>query len=288
MARKKKAAACPKCSLESGSGRWMLTYLDMVTLLFGVFIILYAMSKPDAKKFDEVAQALKEGFGSGGMAVMRGRSEGGVTPIQNLQPQGTQSEVPKFTIHQNILEQLKAKNVKVEELENGYHLVLEGDMFFAPGEWKLNLERSRDVLQLIAKVADTVPDNYRFEVVGNTDNTPVGPETGGAGVIETNWELSVLRAASVTTGLQRYGVNPAILKATGRAEYNPAVQNDTNEHRAQNRRVDVYITGEGGKLKATVEQESGREAVQLSGGMAVKRPAGAEAKGEGEGEGGGH
>jgi len=273
MARKKKTAGCPKCSLESGSGRWMLTYLDMVTLLFGVFIILYAMSKPDAKKFEEVAQALKEGFASGGMSVMRGRSEGGVTPIQNLRPQGTQSEVPKFSIHQNILEQLKARNVKITEIENGYHLVLEGDMFFGPGEWKLNMEKSRDVLQTVALIGDAMPDSYRMEIVGNTDNTPVGPGTQGDGIVETNWELSVLRAASVTNGLQRFGVDPSKLKATGRAEYAPAVPNMNNEARAQNRRVDIYITGEGGKLKAQTVQESGREAKQLSGGLANQRNA---------------
>lgn len=271
MARKKRVAPCPRCNAESGSGRWMLTYLDMVTLLFGVFIILYAMSKPDAKKFDEVAQALKEGFANGGMAVMRGRSEGGVTPIQNLRPQGTQSEVPKFTIHQNILEQLKAQGVVIKEIENGYHLVLEGDMFFGPGEWKLNMERARTVLQSVSLVADAMPDNYLMEVVGNTDNTPVGPGTEGEGIVETNWELSVLRAASVANGLQRFGVDPSKLKATGRAEYAPAVPNINNEARAQNRRVDIYITGEGGKLKAQTELESGRETKQLSGGMANQR-----------------
>lgn len=283
MAKKHKATECPRCNAESGSGRWMLTYLDMVTLLFGVFIIMYAMSKPDAKKAEEVAAALKQGFGSGGMTTTRGKSEGGVTPISNLKPQGTQAEIPKFTIHQNVLQQLQSKNVAVNETETGYHLVLTGDAFFAPGQWKLDMEKNREVLQLIALVGDAMPDTYRMEVVGNTDDTPVGASGSAGGVIETNWELSTLRAASVVTALQRYGVTPGKMKATGKAEFNAMVPNTNNENRAQNRRVDIFITGEGGKLKATVEQESGREIRLLSGGMSPVQP---EASGAEGGQGG--
>ncbi len=267
MAKKHKEVECPRCNAESGSGRWMLTYLDMVTLLFGVFIIMYAMSKPDAKKAEEVAAALKNGFGTGGSSTMRGRSEGGVTPIANLKPQGTQAEVPKFTIHQNVLQQLQSKNVAVSENETGYHLVLTGDAFFGPGQWKLDMEKNRELLQLIALVGDAMPDTYRMEVVGNTDDTPVGAGTAGNGIIESNWELSTLRAASVVTALQRYGVPAEKMKASGRAEYNPMVSNLNEEGKSKNRRVDIFITGEGGKLKAQTEQESGKEIMQLSGAM---------------------
>ncbi len=59
MAKKQKQEE--HASGESGSGRWMLTYLDMITLLFGVFVIMFAMSSIDKGKFQEVAQSLQLG-----------------------------------------------------------------------------------------------------------------------------------------------------------------------------------------------------------------------------------
>ncbi|GBF51205.1 endoflagellar motor protein [Leptospira ryugenii] len=57
----------PKSSIESeelhSQERWLLTYADMITLLLGLFIILYAISKVDTKRLSEVASDIKKGFG---------------------------------------------------------------------------------------------------------------------------------------------------------------------------------------------------------------------------------
>lgn len=45
--------------------RWLLTYADMITLLLGLFIILYSISNVDRKKLDNVAEAIRVGFGFG-------------------------------------------------------------------------------------------------------------------------------------------------------------------------------------------------------------------------------
>lgn len=59
MARKKKGHDEEHINHE----RWLLTYADMITLLMCLFIILFAMSKLDAKKYDEMARSLAQGFG---------------------------------------------------------------------------------------------------------------------------------------------------------------------------------------------------------------------------------
>jgi len=67
--------------------RWLLTYADMITLLMCLFIILFAMSKLDAKKFDEVAKSLAQGFGQvvnisqGSMSVLP--ATGDTVSLQN-------------------------------------------------------------------------------------------------------------------------------------------------------------------------------------------------------------
>jgi len=43
--------------------RWLVSYADMVTLLFALFVVLYAISQVNQKKFDEVSTSLAVAFG---------------------------------------------------------------------------------------------------------------------------------------------------------------------------------------------------------------------------------
>lgn len=43
--------------------RWLVSYADFITLLFAVFVTMYAMSQTDKKKVEEVAAAMRESFG---------------------------------------------------------------------------------------------------------------------------------------------------------------------------------------------------------------------------------
>ena len=44
--------------------RWLISYADMVTLLFALFVLLFAISQINQKKFDELAVSLATGFGT--------------------------------------------------------------------------------------------------------------------------------------------------------------------------------------------------------------------------------
>lgn len=75
----------------------------------------------------------------------------------------------------------------------------------------------------------------RVEIVGHTDSS--GPET-------YNRTLSQRRADSVRQFLESRGVDASILSARGEGEANPLADNATRQGRAQNRRVDILISGE--------------------------------------------
>ncbi len=79
----------------------------------------------------------------------------------------------------------------------------------------------------------------QIDVVGNTDNVPIGPEL--AERYPSNWELAGARAAIVVRFLQTGGVNPAQLEAISNGQYHPVASNDTAAGRAQNRRTDLLI-----------------------------------------------
>jgi chemotaxis protein MotB len=74
-------------------------------------------------------------------------------------------------------------------------------------------------------------------VEGNTDNVPIANAQ-----FPSNWELSAARATGVARYLVEHdGLAPRRISALGYGEYRPRVPNDTDAHRAENRRVDVVI-----------------------------------------------
>jgi chemotaxis protein MotB len=74
-------------------------------------------------------------------------------------------------------------------------------------------------------------------VEGHTDNKSIATSN-----VRDNWDLSVLRSASVVRTLQKqYDVDPARMIAAGRSEYVPVMSNDTPEGRSTNRRTRIVI-----------------------------------------------
>jgi chemotaxis protein MotB len=81
-------------------------------------------------------------------------------------------------------------------------------------------------------------------VIGFTDNVPIGPDLQQQGVT-SNQQLSLKRAQTVMQFLIAQGVNPTLVSAQGMGESNPIASNDTPQGRAQNRRVELTLSGSG-------------------------------------------
>jgi chemotaxis protein MotB len=98
----------------------------------------------------------------------------------------------------------------------------------------------------IAKIAPILApmQTAQITVIGYTDNVPIGPELAAQG-ITTNQQLSLRRAQTVMNYLISQGVNPATLTAQGMGEADPVASNDTPQGRAQNRRVELTLPGQG-------------------------------------------
>jgi chemotaxis protein MotB len=112
---------------------------------------------------------------------------------------------------------------------------LSDKMVFTSGSTDIS-PRAKEVLAKVATVINAKPE-MEVLVEGHTDNVPIVKEC-----IKDNWDLSVLRATSITRVLQKdYGVNPARITAGGRAEYVPLVNSDTPEARSTNRRTRIVI-----------------------------------------------
>jgi len=129
--------------------------------------------------------------------------------------------------------------------EKGLVVSLREKLMFDSGGAEIYQE-AKDILKDITKEIGDVPNNTRIE--GHTDNVPIGPELKSK--FPTNWELSTARATNVTRYLlETLNFPPQRISSAGYGEYQPVVDNDTEEHRGMNRRVDIVVQRIGTGLK---------------------------------------
>ncbi len=126
--------------------------------------------------------------------------------------------------------------IKMMLLADGLHLVLPQDVLFTSGTTTLSSDGHDLIVELVEEI-NQLP--YQIAVLGFTDNVPVGPKI--AERYPSNWELAGARAASVVRVMQEAGVPADQLIAVSRGETEPIASNDTEEGRAQNRRIDVRL-----------------------------------------------
>ncbi|MBX6371445.1 MAG: flagellar motor protein MotB [Acidothermus sp.] len=250
--------------------RWLLTYADMITLLMVLFIVLFAISVVDKKKFAELADGLAHQFGStpkvlpAGTGVMDGGKTANhdtgqltnnpdqpIAPISDAeqsheQPSpaasasaAAQEKETLLDAQRRIQQALQAKGLAGEvnfrlEARGLVVSIVTDQVLFDTGKADLR-PAGKQVLDAIAPVLRTLPNN--FSVEGHTDNVPI---TGGP--FASNWELSAVRATTVLRYLvSTDGLPEKRMSATGYADTRPIVPNDTPEHRQQNRRVDIVV-----------------------------------------------
>ena len=106
---------------------------------------------------------------------------------------------------------------------------------FASGSAALQ-GQAEQIVPVIAGLLASLPE--RVTISGHTDNVPIATAQ-----FPSNWELSSSRAVNLMRGLKgaQPSLNPARFSALGYSEYRPIATNDTEEGRAQNRRVEVFI-----------------------------------------------
>lgn len=204
--------------------RYLITYADLITLLLGLFIILYAISSIDSNKYKNVVAAFDKFFGNQGVIPAKTDTKVISQPKEKLI-----DELGKLIKDYNY-----SNSIQLEENERGITVHIQENILFAPGNADLN-DASRLVLKRLAEVIKNLPNDIRIE--GHTDNTPIHTSK-----YPSNWHLSNDRATSTAWYLiQNEGLEPDKVSTVGYAEYKPIALNDTPEDRAKNRRVDLVI-----------------------------------------------
>lgn len=231
MAPKKKSENPPP-----GAPLWMTSYGDMVTQILIFFVMLFTFSSIDAARFRELAISLQSAFKGGTSFLTGGQS----ITVENMGP--TRANLAQLTeaMHQimNIVETsgLKGK-VETSINERGLVISIKDSTFFDLGKADLK-PKSRQILDNIGKALKDLPNQIRIE--GHTDNLPINTPQ-----FPSNWELSTARATTVLRYLvENVGLRPEKMSAVGYGEFRPLFPNDTEDHRARNRRVDIVVLSE--------------------------------------------
>lgn len=127
----------------------------------------------------------------------------------------------------------------------GDRFVFSSEVLFPPGGAELSragrgeVAKIADILRTIAR---DIPDgiDWVIQVDGHTDNVPLS----GDGEYSDNWELSQARALSVVRYMANFlGIAPDRLSANGFGQYQPIASGDSENARAQNRRIELKFTG---------------------------------------------
>lgn len=149
----------------------------------------------------------------------------------------------RFELLREKLQKLTSLGLKVEVRDNRMLIQLPGDVLFDSGSDKLK-PRGREILTAVAAVIRGDPElsKREFQVAGHTDSKPL---RGGS--YQDNWGLSAMRSRSVLVFLTTPeaggggGLDPKNWSASGYADTDPVANNDTDEGREKNRRVELVV-----------------------------------------------
>lgn len=242
--------------------RWLVSYADFITLLFAVFVVLYAMGQSDKKKVEEVMQSIQASFGMANAGASAPKinviSSQAINIMPSLKPelsiappgktgrgQGkSRAEEKDFrqiksSIEAYLVKQGAQNKVSLNITRRGLIVSLKEAGFFDSGQAQIKPE-AYDLINTISEVMTQYNNPLRVE--GHTDNIPIN-----SAQFPSNWELSTARAINGLKYLiKHYNVDPDKISATGYAEFRPVSDNATTEGRAKNRRVDlVMLSGDG-------------------------------------------
>ncbi|MGR7025403.1 flagellar motor protein MotB [Geodermatophilus sp. URMC 62] len=252
--------------------RWLVSAFDMMTLLFVLFVVLFAMSKVDEQKFAALASGMSEAFGAPVSAMQGSASNPDASVLDSLDA-AVDVQIPPAPAAQESVDAAAAQaaaqeaarvaaeaKAEYDELaaardaidaalaaagyadtaryeidERGLVVHIVSDpVLFGPEEADLR-PQGRDILDAVAPTLAGLSN--RIGVEGHANHLPVTP----GGRWPSNWELSAYRATTVVRYLAAAGIPQDRLSGTGYSDTRPLVPRTDPTAVTVNRRVDIVV-----------------------------------------------
>lgn len=266
----------PRSRLQMHKGndlhRWTVSFADFMTLMFAVFVVLYAVSLNDKAQYKEVMEGIQNSSKLLNQALFSSNNDGILThnyntiientgarivpltsenlhreekyqqAINELSEQydgkkltiGIELQQLKLALEELFSSELKDKNVALDL--NGDWLTIEmgGNILFAAGSHTL-LNPASEVVKKTAQVLLEV--NNLLRIRGYSDNEKIANE-----LYRSNWELSAMRAFSVLHALSQQGISGERMVVEAYGRFSPVLDADNRVDSLKSRRVIIAIS----------------------------------------------
>lgn len=254
--------------------RWLVTYADMVTLLMVLFIVMFAMSQVDQKKFNALKSGLAAGFGQstslhdGSESILEQPGMAAAAPVApnrfavEVKQIKTSAESKAIAAHEDFKRQMQYDDAKEEvdrlaallerlrvalakhDLEEDVEAAIDNrglvlslvskHVVFEPNLASLSA-RGQLLVDTIAPVLRDIPDPLQID--GHTNQIKVKPK-----YYPTDWELSSARAITVLRRLNEVDKVPTgRLTASAFGHTKPLIDPSEPNSQALNKRVDIVV-----------------------------------------------
>ncbi|WP_277960490.1 OmpA family protein [Pseudomonas sp. RIT-To-2] len=236
--------ALGRLAVEGDEDSWMMTYLDMMTLLLVVTMAMLAISTrlhstvppppPPSLPF------MGQGLLPHGLALL-GRPQV-VKPVvattAAVEPPAPTPPTPPAPpgpdeLAKNLGLDALGKDIEVDISQKTVSFRLSSELLFESGQADLSLAGINALKPLLAVLGK---NSQPILVQGHTDAEKIQNPR-----FPSNWELSSARAATVVRYLQANGVDGQRLRAVGFGDTHPLAGNESATGRAKNRRVEVVL-----------------------------------------------
>lgn len=257
-----KKQTCPEFENHE---RWLVSYADMLTLLFAVFVVLFALKEGGEPQVQQTAGSMQESFNTPladipldrqlgpaqqGVGIFSHFKGSATKPSEVLQHASQEEKIKLIDEEMDLAKkdlELRlygpnkfrdqtskgfARIIHVERTSKGFKLRLLAKYFYKEGGVQIRSRARKDMDQITLALKKM---GRSITIEGHTDSSPVKGSY-------TNWELSALRA----THLVRYMIKnhrfpQTRISATGYADTRPIAHNGTEQGRKLNRRIEIHV-----------------------------------------------
>jgi chemotaxis protein MotB len=261
-----------KCPEFENHERWLVAYADMMTLLFAVFVVLYAILNVEVEKLKSVTKSVRQAMGIATEDVpdATGKPSGNSRNADDIfnKIKGNTNHEPLTTRNRRERAAIIAADTQLVERTlqeafqgtsefptvsgessdrvvyfskdpDGIRISLLARGFFAPSKAELDPAAFR-VLDALAATLKGLGRIVRVE--GHSDSTATNIQVPFMKNGLSNWELSTLRAATVVRYfVEQHALEKKMVYAAGFGDTRPVAPNDSIKNRSLNRRIDLKV-----------------------------------------------
>jgi len=252
--------------------RWTVSFADFMTLMFAVFVVLYAVSLNDKEQYKEVMLSIQNASKLLNQSVFSSNREGilthnsnsiiedaGPALISESMPHQASDELSeiktlkagralsdiKLSLEKLFVSELEDKNVELDLDGDWLTIEMGGDILFAGASHTLLISAN----EVVTKISEVLkPVNNLIRIRGYSDNEQISNE-----IYHSNWELSGMRGFSVLHALTKQGITEERMVVEAYGRFSPVINENNRVDTLKSRRVVIAISK---YAVVTVEKDS--------------------------------